>query len=171
MWQEPKTNWVSTDFFNFSDYNRIKNNIQYLRELSISLFYDVPYEEMGDDKNSYTQYPYADEFNAMEQNLENMREYAFLYDNADMRTWYDNAPTPNYEDFNRLENACLLFYTGFTNQKKNKGFLSFRLGNSHFKSERNVGTQVTKDRLSFVLGNQSIVERVVKKRISFVLRK
>ena len=171
MWQEPKTNWVSEDYFNYSDYNRIKNNIAYLRSLAESLFVDFPYTDMGADKSSYAQYPYADEFNAMEENLESMRNHTFLYDNADMRTWYDNAPTPNYEDFNRLENACLLFYTGFTNQKKNKGFLSFRLGNSHFKSERNVGTQVTKDRLSFVLGNQSIVERVVKKRISFVLRK
>lgn len=171
MWKEPKTNWVSEDYFNYSDYNRIKNNIAYLRILAESLFVDFPYTDMGADKNSYAQYPYADEFNAMEENLESMRNHTFLYDNTDMRTWYDNAPTPNYEDFNRLENACLLFYTGFTNQKKNKGFLSFRLGNSHFKSERNVGTQVTKDRLSFVLGNQSIVERVVKKRISFVLRK
>lgn len=155
MWQEPKTNWVSTDFFNFSDYNRIKNNIQYLRELSISLFYDVPYEEMGDDKNSYTQYPYADEFNAMEQNLENMREYAFLYDNADMRTWHDNAPTPTYEDFNRLERACLLFYNGFLNQKKHKRFLGWRLNDFYLGAERTVGTTVNKKTLSFVLGKKA----------------
>lgn len=29
-WIEPKTDWTSQDTFNFSDYNRIKNNIAYL---------------------------------------------------------------------------------------------------------------------------------------------
>ena len=26
-WTTPKTNWTKTDFFNLSDYNRIKNNL------------------------------------------------------------------------------------------------------------------------------------------------
>lgn len=31
-WIKPKTNWVSTDRMNLEDYNRIKNNITYLKE-------------------------------------------------------------------------------------------------------------------------------------------
>ena len=65
MWIEPKTNWVSTDYFNYSDYNRIKNNIAHLRDLSLSLYVNYQYKDMGVDKSGYSEFPYADEFNAI----------------------------------------------------------------------------------------------------------
>ena len=37
-WIEPKTDWVSTDYFNAEDYNRIKNNIGHLKSLTDKLF-------------------------------------------------------------------------------------------------------------------------------------
>lgn len=128
MWTEPKTDWESTDYFNLTDYNRIKNNIAYLRELALEVFVDFPFEDMGDDKSSYSEYLYADEFNAMENNLESMRENTFLFDDSEPKQWYENQRTPNYEDFNRLERACLLFYNGFNGIKENKRRLPFRLG-------------------------------------------
>lgn len=128
MWTEPKTDWVSTDFFNLSDYNRIKNNIAYLRDLALTVYTDFSWQEMGVDKTSYAQYPYADEFNALEDNLESLRQNTFLFDDSDSKQWYENQRTPNYEDFNRLERACLLFKEGFESQKSMKRRLSFRLG-------------------------------------------
>ena len=130
MWTEPKTDWVSTDYFNLTDYNRIKNNIAYLRELALEVCVDFPWEDMGDDKSSYAEYPYADEFNALEDNLESLRENTFLFDDADAKQWYENQIVPDYEDFNRLERACLLFYNGFNSIKENKRRLPFRLGAS-----------------------------------------
>lgn len=138
MWKEPKTDWVAEDYFNYSDYNRIKNNIAYLRERALEVYVDFPFEAMGDDKTSYAQYPYADEFNALENNLESLKQNTFLFDNSDSKQWYENQRTPNYEDFNRLERACLLFYNGFINIKKHKGYLPFRLGNRFIKAERYV---------------------------------
>lgn len=128
MWTNPKTYWVSTDFFNLSDYNRIKNNIDYLREKALELYIDFPFEDIGVDKTSYAQYPYADEFNALEDNLESLRQNTFLFDDSAPKQWYENQRTPNYEDFNRLERACLLFKEGFESQKSMKRRLSFRLG-------------------------------------------
>lgn len=128
MWIEPKTDWVSTDFFNLSDYNRIKNNIAYIRDLALTLYTDFSWREMGVDKTSYAQYPYADEFNALEDNLESLRQNTFLFDDSAQKQWYENQRTPNYEDFNRLERACLLFKQGFESQKSMKRRLSFRLG-------------------------------------------
>lgn len=128
MWTTPKTDWSSTDYFNLTDYNRIKNNIAYIRELALEVFVDFPFEDMGNDKTSYTEYPYADEFTAMEDNLEYIRENTFLFDDSEYKQWYENQRTPNYEDFNRLERACLLFYQGFNSIKENKARLSFRLG-------------------------------------------
>lgn len=128
MWIESKTDWVIGDKINISDYNRIKNNISYLREKALELYINFPFEDMGNDKISYEDYPYADEFNALEDNLESLRQNTFLFDDSDPKQWYENQRTPNYEDFNRLERACLLFYQGFNNQKGNKHRLSFRLG-------------------------------------------
>lgn len=128
MWTEPKTDWVAGDYFNISDYNRIKNNIAYLRELALTVYTNFPFEDMGVDKTSYSQYPYADEFNALENNLESLRQNTFLFDDSEQKEWYENQRTPNYEDFNRLERACLLFKEGFESQKSMKRRLSFRLG-------------------------------------------
>lgn len=128
MWQEPKTDWAADDYVNMSDYNRIKNNITYLRELALKVYSDFLWTDMGVDKTSYAQYPYADEFNALENNLESLRQNTFLFDDSDSKQWYENNRTPNYEDFNRLERACLLFYQGFNGIAENKRRLSFRLG-------------------------------------------
>lgn len=128
MWQEPKTDWKAEDYIDMSDYNRIKNNIAYLRELALSVYLDFPWTDMGTDKTSYAQYPYADEFNALENNLESLRQNTFLFDDSDQKQWYENQRTPNYEDFNRLERACLLFYKGINNQKENIRRIPFRLG-------------------------------------------
>ena len=113
MWTEPKTNWTDTDYFNYTDYNRIKNNIEHLRSLSLDLYLD---------------FPYADEFNVMENNLESMKNNTFGFYFTDKKQWYDNQPTPNYEDLNRIESACLKMYDGFNNETRAKGRLSVRLG-------------------------------------------
>lgn len=132
MWSEPKTNWVQSDRFNFSDYNRIKNNIAYLKERAIEIYLDFPFEDMGADKVSYADYPYADEFTKLESNLERIRVNTFRFDDSETRSWYENQRTPSYEDFNRIEKACLKFYKGLESVKANKGKLSLRLGSGKF---------------------------------------
>lgn len=132
MWSKPKTNWVQSDRFNFSDYNRIKNNIAYLKERAIEIYLDFPFEDMGADKVSYADYPYADEFTKLESNLERIRVNTFRFDDSESKTWYENQRTPSYEDFNRIEMACLKFYKGLESVKANKGKLSLRLGSGKF---------------------------------------
>ena len=53
MWKEPKTDWSESDYFNYEDYNRIKNNIAYLQGVALTLYADVSMKEMGSDKASY----------------------------------------------------------------------------------------------------------------------
>ena len=50
MWQTPKTDWKASDFMNIEDYNRIKNNLNELRDMSRELWKEFPFEEMGEDK-------------------------------------------------------------------------------------------------------------------------
>lgn len=78
MWQEPKTDWTVNDYFNYTDYNRIKNNIAYLREQALKLYINFPFTEMGVDKEGYSDFPYAEEFNAMEDNLESLKDNTYV---------------------------------------------------------------------------------------------
>ena len=128
MWTEPKTDWKSSDKINYEDYNRTKNNIDYLISLGLELYATFPYQDMGDDKNNYASLPYADEFNNLEYNLESMKDYTFAFFNTSRGQWAENQPTPTYIDMNRLESACLALYNGYVSQKEAKHRLSFRLG-------------------------------------------
>lgn len=137
MWLEPKTDWqvsydadgnYTGDYFNIEDYNRIKNNIEYLKELALSLYLPFPFVDLGDDKSGYADLPYAYEFAAMEDNLENIKNGTYLFYHTNKKYWGNNMHTPNYDDFNRLENACLKLYIGLNKQKEFKDRLSLRLG-------------------------------------------
>lgn len=126
MWTEPKTDWVITDSFNFEDYNRIKNNIAYLYEMALDFYSSVQLEDMGDDKNGYNEFPYAEEFNRLENNLELLRNSTFIFNNEEKKTWYANEKTPDFEDFNRIERICLDYYKGLQRYRSRR--LSITLG-------------------------------------------
>lgn len=122
---KPYTKWTGNSFFTHTDYNRIKNNIQYLIDLSFELFPEFQYEDMGDDK-TYSDFPYADEFNNIELNLKLLhdRTYGFVkYDFSDMKSWYPNQSTPTHEDMNRYEQMTVDYYNGLNSIKKNKNKL------------------------------------------------
>lgn len=103
-----------------------------MKERAIEIYLDFPFEDMGADKVSYADYPYADEFTKLESNLERIRVNTFRFDDSESKTWYENQRTPSYEDFNRIEMACLKFYKGLESVKANKGKLSLRLGSGKF---------------------------------------
>lgn len=135
MWLEPKTDWVSSDYINFSDYNRIKNNIAYLKSLALSLYPPFVCEELGEDKTLYSDFPYADEFNVLENNLDCIRTHTYAFFGDEAKQWYPNNRTPTFEDLNRLESACLKLYEGLNTQYSSKVRLSVRLGSMKtFKS-------------------------------------
>lgn len=128
MWTEPKTDWQPDDRFSYTDYNRIKNNIAYLKGMAEGLYLPIEFRDMGEDKSGYLENIYADEVSALESNLESLRESTFLFDDSEEKQWYANQTAFNYEDANRIENACLNFHNGFTVQKSNRRRLAFRLG-------------------------------------------
>ena len=75
-WSTPKTDWngetvdgvYTGDRFNAVDFNRIKNNLEYLRELAIKMYDEFAIQSVGSDK-TVKDYFYADEINALEANL------------------------------------------------------------------------------------------------------
>lgn len=128
MWTEPKVDWTRNNYINYTDYNRIKNNIEYLRELALMLYPDFSFFDMGSDKSGYADFPYADEFNLIESNLESIKNHTYGFCFFESKQWYDNQPTLTYEDLNRIESTCLYMYKGLTKQMELKQRLSIRLG-------------------------------------------
>ena len=81
-WITPKTDWVSTDYFNIEDYNRIIGNIRYLKDFAEELFKALDTLDMGEEK-TYVSMIYAREMNAIESNLEIINANTYGFDIGD----------------------------------------------------------------------------------------
>ena len=127
-WSTPKTNWESTDRFNISDYNRIKNNLEYLHEFANTLYLSFSIADMGENKESYADFFYADEFNLFEDNLKVINQTVFTQDIGYAQRFYDNGQFIKYDELNRIESAILSIYEMLNRQKAGLKVLSFRLG-------------------------------------------
>lgn len=133
MWQTPKTDWkwVSEDvgdFFEYTDYNRIKGNIEYLHTLGQEIFRAFHMDDMGNEKESRSDYPYADEINLLSTNLENLVAGTVFIDLGTKVICAENELTPGYTEWNRIENATLEIYNRLNHIRENKPRLPRRLG-------------------------------------------
>lgn len=126
-WQQPKTDWNSTDHFNTSDYNRIKANIEYLQELAKEISWPVKIEDMGADKTE-EEYPYADEINTISDNLEKIVAGSYPINIGTKTTYEDNGAFIGYADLNRIESGCISLYTNINRMLSSRRRIAFRLG-------------------------------------------
>lgn len=144
-WETPKTDWSASydetglfigDFFNVEDYNRIKNNLVYLRDLAAQLIYDMPDVTVGADKtvpdgdnpDFDNDNFFADEINLIEDALETIDENIGWADFGEKQTFYDNGRFIDAEELNRIESATLELYEVIENSIAKRQRLSFRLG-------------------------------------------
>ena len=127
-WQEPKINWVATDRFNILDFNRIKNNLEHLREKAISMYKTFEISDMGEDIVSYESYWNAEYFNAFEENVDIINNAIFTKDYGIAQRFYENGPFIKWDELNRIENACLRMKQILDGQELSLRKLSFRLG-------------------------------------------
>lgn len=137
MWQQPKTNWQSNDFFNIEDYNRIKGNLNEIRTQALLLWPDFEFEEMGDDK-TYQDYGfYADEINRFEANVDHICDGTFPFTVGERQVFYDNQPFINWKELNRIESACLTMYLNIIGRRNGIQRLKFPLhGGKTIRVER-----------------------------------
>lgn len=144
-WITPKTDWSADyddaglfigDFFNVEDYNRIKNNLLYLRELATQLMNNIPRITVGADKhypdNSNPDFDndnfFADEINMIEDGLEALDEKFVFIDFGEKQTFYENGRFIDARELNRIESAELKMYDILTSSIAGKHRLAFRLG-------------------------------------------
>ena len=128
-WETPKTDWTSTDRFNISDYNRIKNNIRFLEEVGNEVYKSFEIADMGEDKTNYAGYWTPAEFNLFESNLELLKQNFPMSDIGVSKTFFENGPFIDYQELNRIESAILRYYNMAILQREIIPRLAFRLGN------------------------------------------
>lgn len=127
MWITPKTNWLKNDYFNAEDFNRIKNNLIYLRELAIKLYKEFEIQQVSEDK-TYKDYFYADEINLLESNLEKINQNTLNIIYGEKTIYMDNGNTMTYIELNRMESAIFDLYDKLSNQSNGRRNLKFNLG-------------------------------------------
>jgi len=127
-WSTPKTNWSATDSFNIADYNRIKNNLQYLHDESELIYGEYDIIDMGSDISSYAGYWDVAKFNAFEQNLNTINEQMINANIGQPMTFYPNGVFIGFAELNRIENATLTLKATIDGWYEAMATLPFRLG-------------------------------------------
>ena len=132
MWQTPKTDWTAKDFFNVQDYNRIKGNLNAIKDKAFPLWGAFVFEDMGADK-SYQDYSfYADEINRFEGNIERICAATYPFPVGERKTYRDNEPFIDWRELNRIEMACQLIYSNVLGRESGRKRLAFRLKGGAF---------------------------------------
>ena len=136
MWQTPKTDWhggvnangqYEGDRFNAADFNRIKNNLDHLRDMAVELYDSFTIVSLGTDRTA-ADYFYADEINALEANLVTINTHSLKRSYGTAPTYAANGNTMDFKELNRLEGAILDLYDRLTNESEGRRTFTWNFG-------------------------------------------
>ena len=127
-WVTPKTNWENGDSFNIDpDYTRIKGNLEYLVELSKTMYRD--YNTPTLENYTTSDFPKVSFFKNIVDCTMAILSNCYTPKGAKaMRSYTSNGLVWNAEDLNAIERNHLLLYDAFTMQKSNIRRLEYTLG-------------------------------------------
>ena len=135
-WETPKTDWHGStdsegiytgDRFNAVDFNRIKNNLSYLRDLASRLYDEFSIVSLGEDRTP-ADYFYADEINQLEENLKTVNNGSLNRDYGNSPIYVDNGNVMDFHELNRLEGAILDLYNRLTNEFEGRRMFTWNFG-------------------------------------------
>lgn len=134
-WSTPKTDWSGEtvdgvyigDRFNAVDFNRIKNNLEYLRELAIKMYEEFTIHSLGSDRTP-KDYFYADEINQLEENLTTINSKSLKRSYGNVPVYVANGNTMDFKELNRLESAILDLYDRLTNEYEGRRMFTWNFG-------------------------------------------
>ena len=136
MWQTPKTDWhggvdangvYEGDRFNAVDFNRIKNNLQHLRDMAVELYQEFTIPSLGVDRTP-RDYFYADEINQMEANLSTINANTLKLSYGASPVYIENGNTMDFAELNRLEGAILDLYDKLNNETNGRRMFTWNFG-------------------------------------------
>lgn len=126
----PKTNWVSDDYVNAEDFNRIRNNLLYLYDESKKYYADYILTKKVENEALYSTYAYAEIWNFIEFTLNDISSNTYtLKDIGTMKEFFPYNFYIDYKELNRIEKAILRYHKMLLGQKNTIPKLSFILGN------------------------------------------
>ena len=135
-WEMPKTDWYGStdadgiytgDRFNATDFNRIKNNLAFLRDLAIKLYDEFSIVSLGADRTPI-HFFYADEINQLEQNLNTINSNTLKMPYGSAPTYNENGYTMDFVELNRLESATLDLYDRLNNESEGRRMFVWNFG-------------------------------------------
>lgn len=109
-WTNPKITWHGEPF-NAVDYNRIKGNLLYLHDMADKLYDGKNLPDLGNNK-TFADYYFANEFNAFEDELEDINERTLNLHIGEKQTFYPLGKFIEYEECNRIESAQVSLHEG-----------------------------------------------------------
>ena len=136
IWTTPKTDWYGStdengvytgDRFNAKDFNRIKNNLEFLRNLAIDMYKKFNITSLGKDRTP-VDYFYADEINQLETNLQAINNNTLKRQYGSAVTYFENSVTMTFGELNRLETAILDLYDRLNNQSEGRRTFTWNFG-------------------------------------------
>lgn len=127
-WIEPKTDWTSQDAFDYVAYNRVSGNVTFLKAFADTLFARLTELSLETEKTNLSLI-YARHMNAIEDGLELLNAETYGKEIGEKKTYKPNGNVPTYEEYNRIERACLVLYNELTVHKANLFKIAFTLGN------------------------------------------
>lgn len=113
VWQEPKTDWVASDFLTPDAWNRIIGNLDYLyttlKMMGFDALDDVTMTSTGLTK-TYNSLVYPRDLNAIENDLHNINNATFQFDIGTKMTFSSYGKAPTYQEINRIERGIQMLY-------------------------------------------------------------
>lgn len=116
-WKNPKTDWKETDFMTATDYNRLVNNLLFLKDYIAKVYPTSALDSMV-SKNVLSG-NYAEEFNAIENNIERINSQSYNFPIGLKKQYTENDYLPTYDEINRIESALLQIYTQYYHRRDN----------------------------------------------------
>ena len=119
-WIEPKTDWTTEDAFDYVAYNRVTGNITYLKTLADDLWARLTELSLETEKGNLS---------PIEDGLDRLNLETYVKNIGEKKTYKPNGNVPLYDEYNRIEMACLMLYNELQVHKANLPKLEFVLGN------------------------------------------
>lgn len=138
-WQTPKTNWKVTydtngnytgDYFNASDYQRIKGNLLELKNMADELYSEINLPAIPDV--TAESFFFETTINALERGIDALDGGTNGILAPETKTWGGNQPAPLAADLNRIESFCLALYSLLRHQASARKKVPFTLGGIQF---------------------------------------
>ena len=129
-WITPKVDWISDDYINFTDYNRICNNLNWVKDEANELGFSYPEWEVMTLATDYSDKPYADMWNTIVDNYNLLDD---IYPNFEPieDVFSVNGYYIAYGTLNTLERNILLLDTVLSVAKANIPRLAITLGGNN----------------------------------------